>query len=218
MKQLSTSDRAQGTGVHDRLVEALRRSDMSIRKLQRALSEGDVPGSGYASVHSYVKGGTEPRRDWLAVAAGVLGVRLEWLADGDGEMTAEDAALALQATVEREATSLPRELALHVDVGDILTPYRLPPEVRQAIYGYIWRRFDLTRKGQELEGLSDQAEHDERHEALRDEIDVFVAEKLRPALLAQGLPRSQYAATLFAQLSILYLTDPPHGPQEASQT
>ena len=71
----------------------------SIRGFQREMERREVRGSSYATIYSYLRGDTQPSRDFLEAAADVLGVRLRWLRFGEGEPTGEEE-VAGQALLE----------------------------------------------------------------------------------------------------------------------
>jgi hypothetical protein len=82
------------TGYHERIQKALVRGPrpLTLRRLHRELEEGfpDVPGTSYSGVRKYSAGQVKkPRIELLNAMASVLGVRPEWLAFGEGEMTEE---------------------------------------------------------------------------------------------------------------------------------
>jgi transcriptional regulator with XRE-family HTH domain len=82
-------------GYDERLRQALERGPrtMALRPLADAIRERhpDLRGSSYGGIRSYVEGRVlNPRVELLRAIAGVLGVRPEWLAFDDGEMTLED--------------------------------------------------------------------------------------------------------------------------------
>jgi len=66
----------------------------SIRSFQAAMEKHlqgtDVDGWSYPSINEYLKGAVSPRLEFLEPAAAILGVRLAWLASGDGEPTEEE--------------------------------------------------------------------------------------------------------------------------------
>ena len=77
-----------------RLRQAIENSDFSFRGFQREVSERVPGGITYPTINSYLKDGTEPRRDFVEAAAEILGVRSAWLAFGEGQPTAEGEVLA----------------------------------------------------------------------------------------------------------------------------
>lgn len=60
----------------------------SIRRFADAMPK--VRGATYGMIHRYLKGETDPPLEFLEAAAGVLGVRVEWLAHGKEPMTARE--------------------------------------------------------------------------------------------------------------------------------
>lgn len=213
MSEQSESD-IERHSIVDRLWRARQLRGRSIRSLQKALEMKGTPGGSYASVHAYVTGKTRPRRDWLLAASEVLGVRFEWLADAEGEMTVEEELYGREHQLAPELTdALGEALEMQRLLGNVLAGFGLPHEVRQAVFGYLWRRFDLRGRAQELDAATAEADFEARRIAtldhLQDEIEGFVAKKLGPALQAGRRSPSEYAAALFAQLSVLYLTEPP---------
>ena len=73
--------------VGERLKAAIVACGYSIRKFQAAVKERGAPGASYPTVHRYLKNKSEPTAPFLREAADLLGVRYEWLAVGQGEMT-----------------------------------------------------------------------------------------------------------------------------------
>lgn len=82
--------------IGERLRIAIRRMpargrERGIRLFQKQMEERypGVTGTSYPSIHSYLQNRTAPPLEFLAAAAELLGVREEWLANGEGEMTEE---------------------------------------------------------------------------------------------------------------------------------
>ena len=75
---------------------------LSIRKFQAAMKQEGIDGSSYATVHSYLRGETEPSLEFLKTAASILGVGEPWLVLGEGQPTAVERLLADHETVEHE--------------------------------------------------------------------------------------------------------------------
>ena len=59
------------------------------RPFAREMKDRGVSGHSYRTLFNYLKGATEPSRQWIEVAAEVLGVRVEWLKEGNGERALE---------------------------------------------------------------------------------------------------------------------------------
>ena len=79
------------TSIADRLKEAIKLANRSIRSVQRELHKAGVPGSSYANVHAYFSGKTQPSVGFLREAATALRVNPEWLAFERGHRTPEEA-------------------------------------------------------------------------------------------------------------------------------
>jgi hypothetical protein len=103
----------QWNGLPERLTEALKHANATKHALHKRLERRGVRGSSWGSIRNYFEGDAQPTLDVLLAMADELGVRLQWLAYDDGEMTAE-----LEAAADRH-----RRLSESADSG-------LPDEVR----------------------------------------------------------------------------------------
>jgi hypothetical protein len=104
-------------GYGERLMRALEEGPrpMSLRGLGN-LMEGaypDLRGATYSGVRQYAEGNIKvrPRVDLLRAIAEVLQVRWQWLAYGNGEMTASREELRVERAAAAAATSLETHLA-----------------------------------------------------------------------------------------------------------
>jgi transcriptional regulator with XRE-family HTH domain len=59
----------------------------SVRAFHRAMRDSGVRGSSYPTIHGYLQDRTKPTLEFLEAAAGVLGVRLDWLRSGEGPLS-----------------------------------------------------------------------------------------------------------------------------------
>jgi hypothetical protein len=85
--------------VAGRLRAALDRNELSARAFHQKFASrfGEtVTGSSYTAIHRYLRGENPQPLEFLASASDILGVRVEWLAFGDGEMTLEQAEIEEQ--------------------------------------------------------------------------------------------------------------------------
>ena len=198
-----------------RLRQALDRADISVRGLHRALRERSVPSSSYGSVNSYVKGKSEPRRDWIEAAAETLGVRAEWLARGDGAMTAAEEAIRQRidaGTSDEAYDDFIRRVDAQID-GMLAqlqwhSLHGLPPEVQHLLRHFLIRHFLKLADpgGSELRVVADHHNVDWRHVAVpTQEIQEFFATELAPALKGRQLGQWEFASAVLSQLAVLYL-------------
>ena len=73
-----------------------------VKDLVNALRERDVRGANLTSTYNYMNARTAPSIDFLAEAAGVVGVQRDWLLFGEGFMTeAEEATQAFRESVDQ---------------------------------------------------------------------------------------------------------------------
>lgn len=70
--------------IGGRLKWAIHRAHLSVREFQRRLADQKVRGSSYANIHRYLSNGRTPTIPFMEAASTVLGVRMVWLATGDG--------------------------------------------------------------------------------------------------------------------------------------
>ena len=77
-------------------------------KTEMGSSDKDRHGTSYPSVLSYFSGGSAPSLEWIQAAAGILGVRAEWLAFGSGTATEEEELKRLEVRGVSDAAH-PRE-------------------------------------------------------------------------------------------------------------
>lgn len=112
--------------IAGKLKKELTERGWSYRHFQKQVKGEDagVRGANYASVHDYMEKGVTPSLSFLRVAARVLGVRVAWLALGDGPRTEIE---ALAGTGEGEENRL-TELVL----GRVPHLYVHRPAVRAA--------------------------------------------------------------------------------------
>lgn len=119
--------------VGERLTAALSRLGKTARWLHLELDDGGVKGSSYGSVWAYVRNRREPKAVWITATAGVLGVRVEWLAYGRGPMTGPEDEKSEEARRHRIWEKL-----VQSDPG-----LELRPAFRQMIAEAIMRREHL---------------------------------------------------------------------------
>jgi len=101
-----------------RLRRAIEHSALSIRGFQETIDKRDVRGTSYAMIHRYLKDETEPPLGFIREASDILGVRVAWLATGQGEMSPEaEASDALQRTLAAERD---QGADVHFDVKAVL--------------------------------------------------------------------------------------------------
>jgi hypothetical protein len=82
-----------------------------ISAMQRELQAEGVPGSSYAMVHKYLRDKSVPPLAFLTAAADLLGVRVSWLAFGEGRRTEEGQALAAAALSSPEEFAMLRGIS-----------------------------------------------------------------------------------------------------------
>ena len=74
----------------DRLLEAINARAEGHKAFARAMKARGVSGHSYRTLRNYLTSATTPSPIWIEEAARELGVRLEWLRDGSGEMLYEE--------------------------------------------------------------------------------------------------------------------------------
>ena len=103
----------------ERLQTAVDAKYENAHQFQGDMAKRGVKGSAYPSIYSYLKGKSAPSLEFLQEAAELLGVRLMWLAFGEGEPT-EEAAAPRRVGLLSEDEFWAREEALiaSLDLGD----------------------------------------------------------------------------------------------------
>lgn len=141
--------------LHERLKSAVEKHpEYSIRGFQKAMEQKDVTGTAYATVHSYLKGDTEPSVGFLRTAAELLGVREEWLILGKGEPSAVEEALRAQAfedVVEQEGEEVPVRIEMCWSLAN------LPVAARQFFTQVVARYYEAAEDA-ERELVSEEAQ------------------------------------------------------------
>jgi hypothetical protein len=95
------------TSIGARLSKAVRAwPGGGITAFQRQLQAEGVPGSSYAMVHKYLRDKTVPPISFLNAAAEFLGVRVSWLAFGEGPSTAEEETFTAAAPISPEERAM----------------------------------------------------------------------------------------------------------------
>jgi len=74
----------------ERLLEAINGRAQGHKAFARAMKARGVSGHSYRTLRNYLTSATTPSPIWIEEAARELGVRLEWLRDGSGEMLYEE--------------------------------------------------------------------------------------------------------------------------------
>lgn len=171
------SDQKVTTGYADRIREAMAHGPRPISSVRGLASRvehqhGDVRGASYGGVRQYHAGaiGT-PRLELLQAIADVLGVRWEWLAYGEGEMTEEEERRRKWEerqreggdglTVEVSGRSAPRySMLMHLTVNRLVD---LPLSARWLLFHFVndwfrdepegWEPADRSRRQSEVQGL-----------------------------------------------------------------
>jgi hypothetical protein len=113
---------------------------MSVRQLARAVADAHpgLRGTSYGGVRQYADGQiTNPRVDVLRALASTLGVRGDWLAFGEGPMTAiaesVERARGLTVSVTGEAAHRTQAL-VHLIINGVTD---LPMSARQMVFGFV---------------------------------------------------------------------------------
>jgi hypothetical protein len=226
--------RKRAAEIGGRLRKALERQDhRSIRSFAFALEETGVRGHTYSSVYDYVVGKVQPRPEWIATAAKILGVRAEWLASGEGEMTQIDQELtdneALWESIEEEkeewesldrgqevyevfTSNLRTFISAHID--DEYSPFlSLPTEIRSCLRQFLFRYYRSLYTSRATVGtkppdgdLPARLSIDpEKLEPDFTEIREFVRANFGQALAIRPQGSGEFGSAILAQLSVLYL-------------
>ena len=223
--------------VGNRLREALKMRDMSIRAFQAEMKQRDVSGASYPTIHRYLKDETSPTLNFLHSAAAVLDVRAAWLATGEGTATdridAERVIRQLAArhfglpekdqkspgvkiSADEKAVALAGgfQLGRYLDeLGDriaqatLQTPFAdLVYEVDVCFRSFIARYFSTRDKDDLWTRWPDMGE-DDRGRALPsvEQIREFIYDHFKAAPISRNYGYGEFAASVLAQLSVLYL-------------
>ena len=203
----------------DRLREALKRRERSLRSLWLELKDSDVPGAAaYSSVHAYADGKTEPGLRWTEAAAKALNHRPEWIAFGTGERTPEDAAAA-RARQETTESDVHDEIfdKVHGIIGRVLAEFGLAEPARSVVHYYCFYgpaggmgsvEHLAGRRGKA--GYEDyEADYLENTESV---VRSFVEGEFGATLKMREGDYQKFTAAVLAQASIVCLKHFPWGP------
>ena len=112
----------------------------SIRAFQRAIAATGVRGSAYPTIHSYLKGATQPSDEFLTQAAKILSVRKEFLRTGQGHRTDAEAVLSQVSPIPGVKVSPPQEVLYEVSRMAIksLVEFEVPTGfVTRTLSGFV---------------------------------------------------------------------------------
>lgn len=171
-------------GIHTRLRLAIAEwRDGSINAFHRELHSAGVQGSSYTQIHKYLRGETVPPLEFVVAAAGVLGARIEWLANGTGARPTTD--------FEDESTYQAVYDLIHGSLADALPGYDGPMDrlAVDAVQGLVEQYLEVIYPHLETIAEHDPAERDDYVGHLCDELAGVFSAPLR--ILPPGIPTPQ---------------------------
>lgn len=117
--------------------------DGTVTDLARRLAGARTPASTRTLLHRYMAGKAQPPAKFLRAAAPVLGVRAQWLVDGEGTITLAEEQAAIRVLRASMAATADQAPPFRDRLWQVLYPERVAPVVApfwEPVALELWRR------------------------------------------------------------------------------